>query len=87
MNDEMKQYAASWAAIEDFQRQELRQSSIGLRWQQLNAIFNLAQALGLRPERNEEEEMAVILRWAEIKDKYEKSRNDIGSEVIPSKDK
>lgn len=70
----IKKYLSRWKAVEAVEREELRQSTIELRWRQLVALSNLAWGLGLKVEKNEEEEMAIILRWAKIKDFYANSR-------------
>lgn len=72
--DEMKYYVSRWKEVEAVEREELRQATFEQRWMQLIALHNLAWGLGLKVKRNEEEEMAVILRWAKIKDFYAKSR-------------
>lgn len=72
-NDGMKNYVSRWKEVEAVEREELRQATFEQRWRQLKALTNLAWGLGLKVERSEEEEMAVILRWAKIKDFYAKS--------------
>jgi len=71
-DDEMKAYLNRWKAVEAVQRDERREATNELRWRQLNAICNLARGLGLKIQKNEAEEMEIILRWSKIRDFYGK---------------
>jgi hypothetical protein len=65
--DDLKDYQAHWNAVEEIQREERRSAPLVLRWQQLNAAFGMAKALGLlRPDSSE---LEVIERWARLKEK------------------
>ena len=57
-------YIERWRAVERIERMEAQAATVQERWQQLNALFGLALALGLlaRPVANQEE--SVWQRWA-----------------------
>ena len=60
-----------WKAVEEIERQELRASTVKQNWQRLNAIMLRAKRLGIT-RHTDNGEMEVFLRWAKLKDKYEK---------------
>jgi hypothetical protein len=45
-----KQFRDRWQAVAAVELEEQRAASVGLRWKQLNAIWQLALGMGLRPE-------------------------------------
>jgi hypothetical protein len=63
----LRQFRERWQAVAAIEREEQREASVALRWQQLNAILRLAMGLGL-PPREQFEEEAVRQRWAKLKD-------------------
>jgi hypothetical protein len=72
MNEDMKAYRARWQAVAEIELQELRSTSIELRWQQLNAVIGLAIGLGIM--KTDESEGEVYQRWAKLKDKATNQR-------------
>lgn len=66
--EEILAYQERWAAVNEFERNEFAKLSLEERWEQLNAIYGLAKALGLdiQPDETEEE---IYLRWAILKQK------------------
>ena len=62
----MKQFRKRWQAVAALEREEQREASVALRWQQLNAILRLAISLEL-PLREQFEEEIVRQRWAKLK--------------------
>ena len=62
----MRQFRERWQVVAAIEREEQREASVALRWQQLNAILRLARGLGL-PMRERLEEEAVRQRWARLK--------------------
>ena len=62
----MKQFRKRWQAVAALEREEQREASVALRWQQLNAILRLAIGLEL-PLREQFEEETVRRRWAKLK--------------------
>jgi hypothetical protein len=62
----MKQFRKRWQAVAALEREEQREASVALRWQQLNAILRLAIGLEL-PLREQFEEEIVRQRWAKLK--------------------
>lgn len=65
----LKEYRDRWSAVREVELEEQRQSSISVRWQQLNALLSLARGLGLSPPEKESELEAVRERWARLKDR------------------
>ena len=61
-----KQFRDRWQAVAAVEAEEQRAASIELRWKQLNALWQLAVGLGLRPEPDETENQ-VRERWARLK--------------------
>ena len=55
-----------WNAISAVEKKELKQTSIDLRWKQLNSIYSLARELGLKPVVDHDAER-VRERWRKIK--------------------
>jgi len=62
----MRQFRERWQAVAAIEREEQREASVALRWQQLNAILRLARGLGL-PLGEQSEEETVRQRWARLK--------------------
>ncbi len=64
---DLRAYQDRWKAVEEIQREERRSAPLALRWQQLNAAYGMAKALGLlQPDPSEQE---VFERWARLKEK------------------
>ena len=61
-----KQFRDRWQAVAAIEDQEQRAASIGLRWKQLNAIWQLALGLRAWPEPDGTESL-VRERWAKLK--------------------
>jgi len=57
-----KQFRDRWQAAAAIEDKEQRATSIGLRWKQLNAIWQLALGMGVRPEPDGTESL-VRERW------------------------
>ena len=66
--DLVRHYRARWEAVTEVEDAERRQASITSRWQQLNALFNMAVALGLDLGAQDEGELVVWERWARLKE-------------------
>lgn len=62
-----------WKEVEEFERQELRASTIRQNWVKLNRIMLRAKRLKLS-RKIDDNEMQVFLRWAKIKERYETSK-------------
>jgi len=62
----MRQFREHWQAVAAIEREEQREASVALRWQQLNAILRLAMGLEL-PLRERLDEEAVRQRWVKLK--------------------
>ena len=67
LRDDLIAYKERWKAVAEIEQQELRETSMAQKWQQLNAIIALAIRLGIfTPDPSEEE---VYERWAKLKEK------------------
>ena len=62
----MDAFQKRWQAVKEVEALELRNASIELRWQQLNAIYSLALGLGILPDSERDEE-SVRQRWNQLK--------------------
>lgn len=67
---DIRLYKARWVAVEEIKRQELRAMTLEQHWQKLNAIARFAIEMGMEKEQDDSE-MEVFLRWAELKTRYE----------------
>lgn len=65
MDTALKEYLARWQAVEEIERLELQTSTLELRWQQLNAVINMAIGLGIY--ETTEDEIEIFQRWAKLK--------------------
>jgi hypothetical protein len=63
-------YKDRWKAVEEIEQQELRAMSLEEHWQKLNAIARFAIEIGM-DNKQDDSEMDVFLRWAELKTRYE----------------
>lgn len=59
-----------WKAVEEIQRQELRDMSLDEHWRKLNAILRFAIETGMKRD-DDDGEMEVFQRWAKLKEIYE----------------
>jgi hypothetical protein len=66
MDTELNTYLARWQAVQEVERRELQNATLELRWQQFNAVINLAIGLGINKAAEDENE--VFQRWAKLKD-------------------
>jgi hypothetical protein len=63
-------YKDRWKAVEEIEQQELRAMSLEEHWRKLNAIARFAIEMGME-KKQDDSEMDVFLRWAELKTQYE----------------
>jgi hypothetical protein len=70
---DIRLYRARWVAVEEIKRQELRVMTLEQHWQKLNAIARFAIEMGIEREQDDSE-MEVFLRWAELKTRYESDK-------------
>jgi hypothetical protein len=63
-----KEFRERWQAVAAVEAEEQRAASIALRWQQTNAIFQMAAGLGLLRTEDDAETEAVRRRWAMLKE-------------------
>ena len=64
-----KDYVERWQEVEKIERAETQNTSIQERWRQLNSLKLRALRLGIKRE-NDEGEMEVFLRWANLRRGY-----------------
>jgi len=62
-----KAFRDRWQAVAAAEAEERKRISVGLRWQQLNALWRLAVGLGLLPTEPEGVQ-EVQERWAKLKE-------------------
>lgn len=62
-------YVERWQEVEKIEREEMLNTGIQERWRQLNALKRRAIRLGIKRE-NDEGEMEVFLRWADLRREY-----------------
>jgi len=78
MKDEFKAYQARWAEVEAVVQAERRTASLELRWQQLNAAYQMGKSLGL--QQPDQGELEVIRNGQGSKKKQPTSEwNDINN--------
>ena len=70
MKDDLQAYRARWAEVEAVVQAERRRASLELRWQQLNAAYQLGKGLGW--QRSDPGELEVFQKWAKLKEKAAK---------------
>jgi len=64
---DIKLYRERWKAVEEIERQELRDMSIDKHWKQINNLLRFALENGLAGG-NDDNEMEVFFRWAKLKE-------------------
>lgn len=68
--DDWIAYRDHWRAIAAVELQELRATSVEMKWRQLNSIVSLAIRIGIfRPDPSEE---LVYQQWAKLKEKADR---------------
>jgi hypothetical protein len=67
---DIRLYRDRWKAVEAIERQELRAMTPEEHWRKLNAIARFAIEMGME-NKQDDSEMEVLLRWAELKTRYE----------------
>jgi len=72
MKDEIRAYQARWAEADAVIQAERRTASLELRWQQLNAAYQLGKDLGL--QQPDPGELEVFKKWAKLKEKAANQR-------------
>ncbi len=63
-----REYRARWAAVAEVEEAEQRNATASDRWRQLNAIVQMAMALGLDLDVQSEDDAVVWERWARLKE-------------------
>lgn len=63
----LKNYCKHWEVVNEFEINERRNSSIDIRWKQLNYIFGLALSLGFNLDKSLDEIEIARNRWSILK--------------------
>ena len=63
----VREYRARWQTVAEVEDAEQRQATMASRWGKLNAILQMALALGLDLRAEDEDEAIVWQRWAKLK--------------------
>ena len=64
----VREYRARWQTVAEVEDAEQREATVASRWQKLNAILQMALALGLDLGAQNDDEMVVWHRWARLKE-------------------
>lgn len=64
---DLKDYINRWRAVEEIEREEALAMTTEDRWRQLNAIYGIAQALGLLEKMGDDGEEEVWARWNKLR--------------------
>lgn len=62
-----REFRNRWQAVEAVEAEEARAASVETRWLQLNAIWRMAQELGLLPAETDRQDEVVRQRWLRLK--------------------
>ncbi len=63
----IREYRERYQAVADVELAEQRAVSVSSRLHQLNSLWGMALALGLRIDEADKSEMDVWIRWARLK--------------------
>ncbi len=63
----IREFRDRWQAVELIEAEEQRNTSIELRWRQLNSILRMAIGLGLPLTKSPEDEIIVYQRWTKLR--------------------
>ncbi len=66
----LREYRERYRVLSEIQRQEQQTATLARRWQQLNALLNLAIGLGITSSSVDDIEI-VRRRWVTLKERYE----------------
>lgn len=66
----LKKYRNNWKIVNRFETIEQRKTNIDIKWQQLNAILNIAIDLGISPDQSKEDYTIIQERWDFLKKDY-----------------
>ena len=64
----VREYRPRWQTVAEVEEAEQREATMANRWQRLNAILQMALALGLDLGAQNDDEMAIWQRWAHPKE-------------------
>jgi hypothetical protein len=67
------EFRTRWQAVRAIEIEEQKAASITLRFQQMNAIFNMGRGLGLLWREDDAEIEAVRRRWVRLKEIHDEA--------------
>ena len=67
----LHEYRERYRIVAEVELQEQRAATVAERWQQLNALWNLASGLEIRNTADDVD--AVRRRWVQLKEHYERT--------------
>ncbi|MGB4802315.1 MAG: hypothetical protein WBV59_06645 [Anaerolineae bacterium] len=69
-----KEWQARWELVAEAERRERATTTIDDRWRRLNALYDLAAALGFTSRDDSDDEMEAYQQWAILKTRWMASR-------------
>ncbi|MEW6405186.1 MAG: hypothetical protein AB1649_25615 [Chloroflexota bacterium] len=60
---EARAYRERWREVAEIERREAQSATVQDRWRQLNAVFGMAQSLGLLEKLAADQEETIWQRW------------------------
>ena len=63
----VREYRARWETVAEVEDAEQHEATVASRWQRLNAILQMAMAMGLDLGAQNDDELVVWQRWARLK--------------------
>ncbi len=71
----LREYRERYHIVAEMELQEQQAATVAERWQQLNALWNLASGLKIRSTADD---VAIVRhRWVQLKERYERTWNSI----------
>jgi hypothetical protein len=67
----LREYQERYRVVAELEMKERQAATLTERWEQLNALFNLASGLAIRSVADDDD--TVRRRWAQLKEQYERS--------------
>jgi hypothetical protein len=68
----LRDYRERYRIVAELEQQEQQAATIAERWQQLNALWNLAVGLGINGP-SDDDVATVRQRWVKLKEQYERT--------------
>ncbi len=68
----LREYRERYRIVAEVELQEQQAATIAERWQQLNALWNLASGLGIHSTTDDDVDI-VRHRWVQLKEQHERT--------------